>query len=70
MLVSCVKTPGYTPEDLDLAVERHFEALHLSDLLTPTSRVTLKPNLLKGADPAMAITTHPQLCLLYTSRCV
>ena len=61
MLVSCVKTPGYAPEDLDRAVERHFEALHLSDLLAPSCRVTLKPNLLKGANPAMAITTHPQL---------
>ena len=61
MLVSCVKTDGYTPEELDQVVERHFAALHLSDALSPSSRVALKPNLLKGARPDAAITTHPQL---------
>lgn len=57
--ISCLRTT-YDPSCLDRVVAAHFEAMGV-DELTPEKKVLLKPNLLRGASPAKAITTHPML---------
>lgn len=57
--ISCVAT-SYEPTSLDRAVAFHFETMGAQEL-TPEKKVLLKPNLLRGASPDKAITTHPAL---------
>ena len=59
--VSVLKTERYDEALLDRAIARHFEALHVQDDLKPGMKVLIKPNLLTGRDPSMAVTTHPAL---------
>jgi len=59
--VSVLKTERYDEALLDRAIARHFEALHVQDDLRPGMKVLIKPNLLTGRDPSMAVTTHPAL---------
>lgn len=58
-VVSVLKTERYDETLLDRAIAAHFEALHVADDLKPGMKVLLKPNLLTGRDPSMAVTTHP-----------
>jgi len=57
--VSVRHVPGYDADALYTAVCAHFEALDVEKDLTPDTRVVLKPNLLAGRDPTLAVTTHP-----------
>ena len=57
--ISCLRTT-YDPACLDRVVAAHFEAMGVEEL-TPGKKVLLKPNLLRGASPSKAITTHPML---------
>lgn len=59
--VSVRRVPGYDDEGLYRAVCGHFESLQVERDLTPETRVLLKPNLLSGRDPSLAVTTHPAL---------
>ena len=59
--VSVLKTERYDEALLDRAISVHFEALRVADDLKPGMKVLLKPNLLTGRDPSMAVTTHPAL---------
>ena len=59
--VSVQRTPSYDPDALYRSVCAHFEAVGLAESLTPETKVLLKPNLLAGRDPALAVTTHPAL---------
>jgi len=61
MLVSAVRTEGYSDEAMERAVERHFALLGLERLLRPGMTVALKPNLLMKRKPEEATTTHPAL---------
>lgn len=58
-MISCICT-SYNPSSLDRAVAAHFESMGAKDL-QPGKKVVLKPNLLRGASPEKAITTHPAL---------
>lgn len=57
--VSVRKVEIYDAEAVYRAVCAHFEALDVEAELTPDTRVLLKPNMLLGAEPAKAATTHP-----------
>ena len=59
--VSIQRTERYDANLLDRAVAAHFEALNVAKDLTPGMKVLIKPNLLTGRDPAMAVTSHPAL---------
>lgn len=61
--VSVKQVPTYSPQLLDEAVAAHFNALDVAGDLTPDSRVLIKPNLLAGRAPDLAVTTHPELLL-------
>jgi uncharacterized protein (DUF362 family)/Pyruvate/2-oxoacid:ferredoxin oxidoreductase delta subunit len=58
-IISVRSVKEYGDEALYRAVAEHFEALSVTKDLTPDTRVLLKPNLLAGRAPALAITTHP-----------
>ena len=60
-IVSVQAAGRYDPEVLDRAVAAHFEALDVAGDLRPGMHVLLKPNLLAARDPALAVTTHPEL---------
>ncbi len=66
--VSVRRVPNYEPEALYQAICAHFEALRIADDLTPDTRVVLKPNLLAGRDPALAVTTHPAVLYAVARR--
>ena len=57
--VSVRRVPEYDADALYTAVCAHFETLEIEKDLTPDTRVLLKPNLLAGRDPSLAVTTHP-----------
>ena len=57
--VSVRRVPNYDAGALYQAVCEHFEATDVARDLTPDTRVLLKPNLLAGRDPSLAVTTHP-----------
>lgn len=57
--VSVLKTAAYDQALLDRTIAAHFEALCVADDLKPGMKVLIKPNLLTGRDPAMAVTSHP-----------
>ena len=59
--VSIFETADYSAETLRAAVEKHFSALGLEDLIKPETKVMIKPNLLMKASPEASITTHPEL---------
>ena len=58
-LVSVQAVPTYDDALLDLAVQKHFEALGVEKDLKPGMHVVLKPNLLAARAPEMGVTTHP-----------
>lgn len=60
-VVSVRRVRGYDENALYTAVCAHFEALGIEKELTPDTRVLLKPNLLAGRAPSLAVTTHPTL---------
>ncbi len=60
-VVSVRRVRGYDDDALYKAVCAHFEALEIGKELTPDTRVLLKPNLLAGRAPSLAVTTHPAL---------
>ena len=60
-IVSVRAADRYDPALLDRAVAAHFEALEVARDLRPGMRVLLKPNLLAARDPALAVTTHPEV---------
>ena len=60
-IVSVQRVERYESALLSRAVAAHFEDLHVADDLRPGMKVLLKPNLLAGRDPALAVTTHPAL---------
>ena len=59
MTVSAKKVDSYDVDAIYTAICAHFEALGVERELSPDMRVLLKPNMLLGADPARAATTHP-----------
>lgn len=60
-IVSVQAAGRYAPEILDRAVAAHFEALSVSGDLRPGMHVLIKPNLLAAREPALAVTTHPEV---------
>lgn len=60
-IVSVQAAGRYDPELLDRAMAAHFEALDVARDLRPGMHVLLKPNLLAARDPALAVTTHPEV---------
>ena len=66
--VSVQRTPSYDPDALYRSVCAHFEAVKLTESLTPETKVLLKPNLLAWRDPALAVTTHPALLYAVAKR--
>ena len=60
-MVSVRRAPSYDDRLMDETVAAHFEALGVEKDLSPEMRVLLKPNLLAGRAPALAVTTHPGL---------
>ena len=67
-IVSVKRVADYDPEALYQAVCVHFEALDVARDLTPDTRVVLKPNLLAGRDPSLAVTTHPAVLYALARR--
>ena len=60
-IISVQKTEQYEDSILRLAVDNHFEVLGIARDLHPGMKVLLKPNLLSGQKPELAVTTHPKL---------
>ncbi len=58
-IVSVCHVAGYDGDALYQAICAHFEALEIEKELTPDTRVLLKPNILAGRAPELAVTTHP-----------
>lgn len=59
--ISVVATPDYQANTMMSAVRKHFDALGFAELLSPTAKVVLKPNLLMKRKPEAGTTTHPAL---------
>jgi len=58
--VGLVHCRRYDPDEVDTAVERAIGLVGgIGAFVRPGQRVLLKPNLLMGAEPAKAVTTHP-----------
>ncbi|NLI22944.1 MAG: DUF362 domain-containing protein [Clostridiales bacterium] len=66
--VSVRRAAGYEDDSIYRAVCAHFEALDVASELSPDSRVVLKPNLLAGRAPNLAVTTHPAFLRAITRR--
>ncbi|MCE5344241.1 MAG: DUF362 domain-containing protein [Eubacteriales bacterium] len=58
-IVSVRHVAGYDDDALYQAICAHFEALEIEKELSPDTRVLLKPNILAGRAPDLAVTTHP-----------
>lgn len=58
-VAAVARLDDYDPKQLSTAVAAQLEHLEVIPLLTPQTRVTLKPNLLLGRAPSQAVTTHP-----------
>lgn len=56
---SVVRCDSYDQAALDQAITRHFEALGVEKMITPQTRVLIKPNLIVPRRPDTATTTHP-----------
>lgn len=67
-VVSVQRTASYDADVLYRAICAHFDALDVAGELTPETRVLLKPNLLAGRDPSLAVTTHPALLYAIAKR--
>ena len=59
--ISAYAVPDYDSGGMDAAVAAHLAAFGISKLVTPETKIVLKPNLLMKRKPAMATTTHPAL---------
>ena len=60
-MISVQHTPSYDPAVIQAAVDRHFELLHLDELIPKEGKITIKPNLLLKRHPEEGTTTHPAL---------
>lgn len=60
-MISVQHTPSYDPAVVQAAVDRHFELLHLDELIPKEGKITIKPNLLLKRRPEEGTTTHPAL---------
>jgi len=67
-VVSVQRAQSYDAHTLYHAVSAHFEALNVAADLTPDTHVLLKPNLLAGRDPSLAVTTHPAILQAIATR--
>ena len=67
-VVSVRRVASYDADALYWAVCEHFDALDIGADLTPDTRVLLKPNLLAGRDPSLAVTTHPAVLYAIAKR--
>ncbi len=56
--VSIVRCPDYEPEAVETAVRQACDAARFPDAAGKT--VLLKPNILRGAEPDKAVSTHPR----------
>ncbi len=61
MIQSIVRADSYDQTAMNAAVERHFAALHIEELIRPGLRVAIKPNLVGARRIEAAATTHPAL---------
>lgn len=61
--VSVLRADTYSPQLLDEVITTHFESLGVAADLNPDMHVLIKPNLLAGRDPALAVTTHPEVLM-------
>lgn len=59
--VSVTQVTSYEQSAMVAAVRRHFDALQLSERLSPETKVLIKPNLLMKRRPEEGTTTHPAL---------
>ena len=57
--VSILKTPSYQPSVLSAAVDAHFAALGLAEIIDPDAKIVVKPNLIMKRVPEDGVTTHP-----------
>lgn len=71
-VVSVQRAENYEEAVVQKAVDAHFSALHLSDELSPDTKVLIKPNLLSAKKPQQAATTHPMLihCIIRALRSI
>lgn len=60
-IISIQKSDNYTAKVMELAVNKHFDALGVADDLSPDTKVLIKPNLVTPRKPETATTTHPEL---------
>ena len=60
--VALIKCPDYDPELVFQAVRKGVDLLGgIGRFVSPAEKILLKPNLLTGAAPEKAVTTHPSL---------
>lgn len=59
--VSILKSESYDPTILEASIEKHFELLNLDEILSPTLKILIKPNLIMRRKPEEATTTHPEV---------
>ncbi len=59
--VAIVKCGDYSPQSVASSIERIFELLDLSGLISPGQKVLLKANLLTDLPPERGATTHPAI---------
>lgn len=70
-LVSLVRQTGYSLGEVRSSVERLLQPLGgISAFVKPGSRVILKPNLVSGAAPEKAVTTHPSVVRAVAELCI
>jgi uncharacterized protein (DUF362 family)/NAD-dependent dihydropyrimidine dehydrogenase PreA subunit len=61
-LVALVKCDSYAPHIVEKAVRDGIALIGgIETILLPHEKVLLKPNILKGAEPDRAVTTHPEV---------
>ena len=65
-LVSIVPCPDYAPDTCEVALIDVLEPLGGLDWIKPGMRVGIKANLVAGAKPEKAVTTHPTLLAALT----
>lgn len=59
--VSLTKNPTYTQNEINQAVQTHFERFEMENKILPDMNVVLKPNLLMKRRPEEFTTTHPNV---------
>lgn len=66
--ISIIDTKTYSESDMQSAVDRHFSLLGINEIIKPTMRVMIKPNLVMKRSPDEATTTHPSLLRAVVKR--